>query len=137
TRSASSSASFACASLRNWISLVSRALSSAMSGGYPDLQQLTLEGVNAPLTAPSQPVHQALPHSARSYPGRVMYQFSRSMYRELAAVVVTDPRMGPAENRHCLLERCEAAVERLAADRHYFARPARTLFNDVRTLFPL
>jgi hypothetical protein len=66
-----------------------------------------------------------------------MYQFSRSMYRELAGVVLTDPRAGAAENKHCLLERCEAAVERLAGDRHYFARPARTLFNDVRTLFPL
>jgi hypothetical protein len=28
-------------------------------------------------------------------------------------------------------------VERLASDRHYFARPARSLFNDVRMLFPL
>ena len=66
-----------------------------------------------------------------------MYQFSRSMYRELAGAVVADPRLGTAPSKHCLLERCEAAVERLASDRHYFARPARSLFNDVRTLFPL
>jgi hypothetical protein len=28
-------------------------------------------------------------------------------------------------------------MERLATDRHYFARPVRTLFNDVRDLFPI
>jgi hypothetical protein len=28
-------------------------------------------------------------------------------------------------------------VERLANDRHYFAKPARTLFNDVRMHFPM
>src|SRR6478672_6790477 len=66
-----------------------------------------------------------------------MYQFSRSMYRELAEFVVptTNCAAGAAKTR--LLNSCESAVERLAADRHYFARPARTLFNDVRMLFPL
>jgi hypothetical protein len=67
-----------------------------------------------------------------------MYQFSRSMYRELAEYVVPDSAtcpVGAAKAR--LLTSCEAAVERLAADRHYFARPTRSLFNDVRTLFPL
>src|SRR2546423_13501263 len=66
-----------------------------------------------------------------------MYQFSRSMYRELAEFVVPDSncRLGPTKAR--LLTSCEAAVERLASDRHYFARPARSLFNDVRMLFPL
>ncbi len=28
-------------------------------------------------------------------------------------------------------------MERLATDRHYFAKPVRTLFNDVRCLFPM
>ena len=28
-------------------------------------------------------------------------------------------------------------MERLALDRHYFAKPVRTLFNDVRSLFPM
>ena len=36
-----------------------------------------------------------------------------------------------------LLRACEAAMERLATDRHYFAHPVRTLFNDVRSLFPI
>lgn len=66
-----------------------------------------------------------------------MYQFSRSIYRELSNWVVGDPRAAIAENKQRLLASCEGAVERLANDRHYFARPARTLFNDVRTMFPL
>lgn len=66
-----------------------------------------------------------------------MYQFSRSMYRELAEFVVPDASCGMAGAKARLLASCESAVERLAGDRHYFARPARTLFNDVRMLFPL
>jgi hypothetical protein len=66
-----------------------------------------------------------------------MYQFSRSMYRELADFVTPDQNCGAVGAKARLLGSCEAAVERLASDRHYFARPARSLFNDVRTLFPL
>jgi hypothetical protein len=36
-----------------------------------------------------------------------------------------------------VLHACEAAVERLATDRHYFAHPARTLFADIRIFFPM
>jgi len=66
-----------------------------------------------------------------------MYQFSRSLYRELAEEVRCDPRARPGETRLRFLGICESAFERLAADRHYFARPARSLFRDVRDLFPL
>jgi hypothetical protein len=67
-----------------------------------------------------------------------MYQFSRSMYRELSdCVVPTGSCTCEAEAKARLLSACESAVERLATDRHYFARPARTLFMDVRMLFPL
>jgi hypothetical protein len=66
-----------------------------------------------------------------------MYQFSRSMYRELAGFVQPDQNCAARAAKERLLTSCEAAVERLASDRHYFARPARTLFNDVRMLFPL
>jgi hypothetical protein len=66
-----------------------------------------------------------------------MYQFSRSMYRELADFVVPEGGCGVGASKARLLSSCESAVERLASDRHYFARPARTLFNDVRMLFPL
>src|SRR3954452_19731912 len=64
-----------------------------------------------------------------------MYQFSRSMYREVADFVAPDA-CGAGNAKARLLTSSEAAVERLAADRHYFARPARSLFNDVRMLFP-
>ena len=66
-----------------------------------------------------------------------MYQFSRSIYRELASAVANDGREHLGSNRERLLRACEAAVERLATDPHYFARPARTLFNDVRIYFPM
>ena len=65
-----------------------------------------------------------------------MYQFSRLIYRELAShVIEQNPRLGYGRQR--LLRSCESAVERLASDRYYFARPSRTLFNDVRDLFPM
>jgi hypothetical protein len=66
-----------------------------------------------------------------------MYQFSRSLYRELAADVV------PGRGEHILVTRqrflraCEYSMERLALDRHYFAKPVKTLFNDVRHFFPI
>ena len=67
-----------------------------------------------------------------------MYRFSRAIYRELAgAIVENQPHRGPRTNHEQVLRACEAAVERLATDRHYFAHPARTLFKDIRTCFPL
>ena len=36
-----------------------------------------------------------------------------------------------------MLRACEAAVKRLATDRHYFAKPAKTLFRDIRIYFPM
>ena len=63
-----------------------------------------------------------------------MYQFSRRIYRELAPLVTED---STGSGRQRLLESCEATVERLARDRRYFARPARSLFSDVRSHFTL
>ncbi len=67
-----------------------------------------------------------------------MYRFSRAIYREVAKDIVEDPH---GLDRHCNHERvlraCESAIERLATDRHYFARPARTLFCDIRAYFPM
>src|ERR1700723_2376531 len=76
-----------------------------------------------------------------------MYQFSRAIYRELAPYIAT-PQIGstasiPASttsesNQHAqVLHACEAAIERMATDRHYFAHPARTLFCDIRMYFPM
>ena len=36
-----------------------------------------------------------------------------------------------------MLRACEAAVHRLATDWHYFAKPSKTLFNDIRVFFPM
>jgi hypothetical protein len=66
-----------------------------------------------------------------------MYQFSRSMYRELAGDVAGSDQIEVCQNRQHVLRSCEAAMERLATDRYYFARPARSLFNDIRVYFPI
>jgi hypothetical protein len=64
-----------------------------------------------------------------------MYQFSRAIYRELSPLI--DREQGGRDGHADVLHACEAAIERLATDRHYFAKPARTLFNDIRTNFPI
>lgn len=66
-----------------------------------------------------------------------MYQFSRAIYRELAPHIDRDQRVGELEAHRHVLNACETAIERLATDRHYFARPTRTLFNDIRCYFPV
>ncbi len=65
-----------------------------------------------------------------------MYRFSRSIYRELANEIVED-RHGGCGNHERVLRACEDAIRRLATDRHYFARPARSLFREVRSSFPM
>lgn len=64
-----------------------------------------------------------------------MYQFSRAIYRELATDVIDRP--GSSANRRALLAACEATLDRLARDRHHFAKPARFLFREVRAYFPM
>lgn len=65
-----------------------------------------------------------------------MYQFSRSIYRELAPRVIEDHRdQTGCRNKQTVLDACEGVVRRLACDRRYFARPARTLFTEIRTHF--
>jgi len=66
-----------------------------------------------------------------------MYRFSRSIYKELAPRVAGDSVIDAAAGRQQLLEESEAAMRRLAADRRYFAQPARSLYRDVRCLFPI
>jgi hypothetical protein len=67
-----------------------------------------------------------------------MYRFSRAIYRELASEIIEDPHATtPNVNHERVLRACEAAIERLATDRHYFAKPARTLFCDIRIYFPM
>jgi hypothetical protein len=61
-----------------------------------------------------------------------MYQISRAIYRELSGDIT-----GGREAHEHVLRACETTIVRLVADRHYFARPARTLFHDVRSQFPI
>jgi hypothetical protein len=66
-----------------------------------------------------------------------MYQFSRSIFRELAPGVAPGRGEDVTDTRMRLLKACEASMERLAMDRHYFANPVKTLFKDVRHFFPI
>jgi hypothetical protein len=67
-----------------------------------------------------------------------MYQFSRSIYREVAPYITDDgPAADVESNKLRVLRHCEAVVERLMVDRRYFAYPTRTLFNDVRSYFSM
>ncbi len=67
-----------------------------------------------------------------------MYRFSRSIYRELAPRVIEDAKDETGcSNRQKLLEACEGAIRRISTDRRYFARPSRSLFNEVRMHFPM
>jgi hypothetical protein len=63
-----------------------------------------------------------------------MLEFSRALYRELAADV--DPALQAEAQRH-LLAASEECMARLASDRRYFADPARKLFRDIRCCFPV
>lgn len=63
-----------------------------------------------------------------------MFQFSRAIYRELAPEI--DVSVDPAAHRH-VVDACDRSMTRLATDRRHFARPARTLFMDIRPYFPV
>jgi hypothetical protein len=67
-----------------------------------------------------------------------MYRFSRSIYRELAGSVIENERdTTGCRNKQDVLDACEEVMRRLAYDRRYFARPAKTLFNEVRVHFAI
>jgi hypothetical protein len=61
-----------------------------------------------------------------------MYQVSRAIYRELSRDIA-----GGRREHEAVLHACEATVERMVCDRHYFARPARALFRDIRPYFDI
>ncbi len=67
-----------------------------------------------------------------------MYQFSRAIYRELAPhLLAPKPDIAVNANHEHLLQACEAVVERMAVEHLFFARPERTLFCNIRSLFPM
>jgi hypothetical protein len=65
-----------------------------------------------------------------------MYQFSRSIYRQLAPRIDAEDDVARSTAQMRVLEACEATIRRLAVDR-YFARPKRTLFHEIRDHFAL
>ena len=67
-----------------------------------------------------------------------MYQYSRAIYRSIKDLV--DPYVDARtrlQYRRAVLTECEETMSRLAADPQYFARPDRTLFQDIRRYFPI
>jgi len=67
-----------------------------------------------------------------------MYRFSRALFLEIKDVVDPHPdTIGIEEARRRVLEACQSTVERLARDPRYFARPTRSLFEEIRHLFPI
>ena len=67
-----------------------------------------------------------------------MYQYSRAIYRSIKDLI--DPYVDDEthlEYRREVLAACEGTMERLAADPHYFAKPDRALFQDIRRYFPI
>ena len=67
-----------------------------------------------------------------------MYQYSRAIYRSIKDLV--DPYVDPQtqlDYRREVLAACEGTMERLAADPHYFAKPDKALFQDIRRYFPI
>src|SRR5699024_2236285 len=67
-----------------------------------------------------------------------MYRLSGAIYGELGEDILDDPHCdGDRTNHQRVLRACGSAVDRLATDRHYFAKPSRTLFTDIRAYFPM
>jgi hypothetical protein len=67
-----------------------------------------------------------------------MYQYSRAIYRSIKDLI--DPYAtleDRVEYRRIVLSECEQTMDRLAADPHYFSRPDRALFQDIRRYFPI
>ena len=65
-----------------------------------------------------------------------MYRFSRAISRDLQPYLLKD-QLRPELGQRLLLSACERTIERLARDHRRFARPAASLFSDVRALFPV
>lgn len=65
-----------------------------------------------------------------------MYRYSRAMYRDLNPHLL-EGQSRPELGQRLLLSACERNIERLARDHRRFARPAASLFADVRALFPV
>ena len=67
-----------------------------------------------------------------------MYRFSRALFLEIKDLVDPHPDSIPVpEARRRVLEACEETIERLAREPRFFARPSRSLFEEIRHYFPI
>lgn len=67
-----------------------------------------------------------------------MYQFSRAIFLAVKDLVEVDggPEQRAAAQRR-VLAACEGTIERIGADPSYFARPVRSLLEEIRHEFPI
>jgi hypothetical protein len=64
--------------------------------------------------------------------------FSRAIYRELAPLILHErPPSQTVSNRRLVLQGCERTLDRLVRDQRHFARPARSLFDEIRVHFSI
>ena len=67
-----------------------------------------------------------------------MYHYSRAIFLAIKDLVDPVPETVSAEEaRRRVLVACEQTISRLAEDPRYFARPARSLFEEIRHYFPI
>jgi hypothetical protein len=68
----------------------------------------------------------------------MIQEISRSIYRSIAKDITPD-RYGATDggNHLRVIHACERNLERLFTDREYFAKPAKTLFCEIRGFFPI
>src|SRR5437879_2234188 len=67
-----------------------------------------------------------------------MYRFSRAIFVEIKDLVDPHPEtVSIPEGKRRVLQSSEATTERLARDPHYFAKPAQSLFHEIRHLFSI
>ncbi len=67
-----------------------------------------------------------------------MYRFSRAIFVEIKDLVDPHPEtVSIPEGKRRVLQSCEATIERLARDPHYFAKPSQSLFQEIRHLFSI
>ena len=68
----------------------------------------------------------------------MLQQISRSIYRSVATDIRPDRFGGIDQTAHMRVQKsCDENLGRLLSDREYFAKPAKTLFQEVRAYFPL
>ena len=67
-----------------------------------------------------------------------MFRFSRAIFVEIKDLVDPHPEtVSVPEAKRRVLQSCEATIERLARDPHYFAKPSQSLFQGTAPVLDL